>query len=166
MSQRVTRRQFLNYSLMGVGSFMAATMVLPMGRFAVDPLFQTGSDSKMIQTSAKVSELGETPTKVDFKYEQKDGWYSSEVTDFAWVYKKGDKIIALSPICKHLGCTVTWAGDESQPDQFFCPCHNGRYEKNGKNIAGTPPISPLDQFEVGEKGGMLTIGAKGENQLV
>lgn len=166
MSQRVTRRQFLNYSLMGVGSFMAAGMVMPLGRFALDPVFKAGAAGDMIATSVKVSEITEEPTKVDFKFEQKDAWYTSEVTDFAWVYKDGENIIAMSPVCKHLGCTVTWNGDKSNPNQFFCPCHNGRYEKNGANVPGTPPLGPLDQYETGEKGGMLTIGKKHENELV
>ena len=152
MSQKVTRRQFLNYSLMGVGSFMAAGMILPMGRFALDPLFKESSAGDMIATSVKVDDITEEPVSVDFTYEQKDGWYVSEVTDFAWVYRDGDKIIALSPVCKHLGCTVSWASDANNPDRFFCPCHNGLYEKSGENVPGTPPRGPLDMYEVGEIG--------------
>ena len=37
------------------------------------------------------------------------------VTNAAWVYKEGDEIIALSPVCKHLGCTVNWEGDPDAP---------------------------------------------------
>lgn len=70
MSQRVTT-PILNYSLMGVGSFMAAGMVMPLGRFALDPVFKSGAAGDMITTSVKVSEIKEEPTKVDFKFEQK-----------------------------------------------------------------------------------------------
>lgn len=166
MSNKVTRRQFLNYSLMGVGSFMAAGMILPMGRFALDPLFQTDAEGDEIVTSVKVSEITEEPEKVDFTFTQQDAWYESEVTNFAWVYKDGDKLVGLSPVCKHLGCTVTWAGDDNNPDMFFCPCHNGLYTKDGNNVPGTPPRGPLDEFEVGEKDGYITIGKKKENTLV
>ena len=38
--QRVSRRQFLNYTLTGVGGFMAAGMLMPMVRFAVDPVLK------------------------------------------------------------------------------------------------------------------------------
>ena len=166
MSSKVTRRQFLNYSLMGVGSFMAAGMILPMGRFALDPLFQTDAEGDEIVTSVKVSEITEEPEKVDFTFTQQDAWYESEVTNFAWVYKDGDKLVGLSPVCKHLGCTVTWAGDDNNPDMFFCPCHNGLYTKDGNNVPGTPPRGPLDEFEVGEKDGYITIGNKKENTLI
>lgn len=166
MSQKVTRRQFLNYSLLGVGSFMAAGAVLPMGRMALDPLFQDDGGSSMVTTSISVDEISEEPTQVDFTFEQQDGWYVSEVTDFAWVYREGEEIIALSPVCKHLGCTVTWAGDDNNPERFYCPCHNGLYEKNGNNVPGTPPTGPLDQYEVGESDGFLTLGQIFENELV
>lgn len=166
MTQRVTRRQFLNYALMGTGSFMVAGITLPMARFAIDPLFAAGADGDFIQTSIRMDEITDEPVKVDFTFEQKDGWYESEVSDFAWVYKDGDNIIAFSPVCKHLGCTVTWAGDTEKPDMFFCPCHNGYYTKDGKNVPGTPPRGPLDQFEVADSDGYLALGALGANKLV
>lgn len=37
---RVSRRQFLNYTLTGVGGFMAAGMLMPMVRFALDPVLR------------------------------------------------------------------------------------------------------------------------------
>lgn len=166
MTQKVTRRQFLNYALMGTGSFMIAGVTLPMARFAVDPLFAAGAEGDYIQTSIKMDEITDQPVKVDFSFEQKDGWYESEVSDFAWVYKDGNNIIAFSPVCKHLGCTVTWAGDAAEPDMFFCPCHNGYYTKDGKNVPGTPPRGPLDQFEVTEVDGYLALGTLGANKLV
>lgn len=98
---------------MGVGSFMAAGMILPMSRFALDPVFKADAQGDLIATGVKESELGKEPIKVDFKFEQEDAWYTSEVTEFAWVYKDGNEIVALSPVCKHLGCTVQWNGDKS-----------------------------------------------------
>lgn len=163
---RVSRRQFLNYTLMGVGGFMASGMLMPMIRFAVDPVLEAGAAGDYIPTSQKVSELTEEPVRVDFSYDQVDGWYESEVTGTAWVYKEGDKVVALSPVCKHLGCTVNWASDPAHPTQFFCPCHAGRYEKNGKNVAGTPPIGPLDEFDVKIEDDLLYLGATKPNTLI
>lgn len=162
----VSRRQFLGYTLTGIGGFMAASMLMPMVRFAVDPVLQKKDSGDFIITGQKVSELTSEPVRVDFSYEQVDGWYTSEVTNSAWVYKDGDVIIALSPVCKHLGCTVNWNGDTAHPEQFFCPCHLGRYEKNGKNVSGTPPLGPLDQYEVAEKDGFVMIGKTIANELV
>lgn len=155
----VTRRQFLSYTLTGVGGFMAAGMLMPMVRYAVDPVLKAEAGGDFIATPKKVSEITAEPTRVDFSFKQKDAWYESEVTNTAWVYKDdAGKIVALSPICKHLGCTVNWNTDKAHPNQFFCPCHFGRYEKNGKNIPGTPPSQPLDLYPYKEKGGYLYLG--------
>jgi menaquinol-cytochrome c reductase iron-sulfur subunit len=165
-NNRVTRREFLTYSLTGVGGFLAMGMVMPMVRFAIDPLLQTKAEGDFVVTGQKVAELSEAPVKVDFSFEQVDGWYKSDVTEAAWVYKNGEDIIALSPVCKHLGCTVNWAGDPSHPDQFFCACHSGRYTKDGVNVPNTPPTGALDQYDVSEQDGYLLLGKKLPNSFV
>lgn len=163
--KQVSRRQFLSYSLMGVGGFMASGMLMPMVRFAVDPVLQSAGDSAYTATPQKVDELTETPVRVDYTVvDRKDGWYHSDVSYTAWVYKQGDQVIALSPVCKHLGCTVNWG--EEDPNEFFCPCHAGKYKKNGDNVKGTPPIGPLDEFEVMIEGGFVHLGVTKPNTLV
>ncbi|WP_077621744.1 ubiquinol-cytochrome c reductase iron-sulfur subunit [Sediminibacillus massiliensis] len=156
--QQVSRRQFLNYTLTGVGGFMAAGMLAPMVRFAIDPVLtaQTSGDFKSV---ANVDDITEEPQRVDWEIDQVDAWYESTVTKTAWVYKdeNGD-IVALSPICKHLGCMVTWAGSEEYPDEFFCPCHEGRYYKSGENVPGTPPSEGLDYYEYKIENGSLLLG--------
>lgn len=156
--QRVSRRQFLSYTLAGVGGFMAASMFLPMVRFAVDPVLKADTSGRYIATKQKISDLTDEPVRVDFTFKQKDAWYETNVTNTAWVYKENGKIIALSPICTHLGCTVDWNTDKEHPNQFFCPCHLGLYEKDGKNVPGTPPPRPLDLYLIKEKGGYLYLG--------
>ena len=162
--QRVSRRQFLNYTLTGVGGFMAAGVLMPMVRFAVDPVLKGGSDQEFVATKMKESDVTETPERVSFKIDQVDAWYESEETRIAWVFKdeKGE-IVALSPLCKHLGCTVDWNSDKANPNMFFCNCHGGLYEKNGVNIAGTPPQGPLDMYEVKVEDGIIKLGATKPN---
>lgn len=157
--QRVTRRQFLNYTLTGVGGFMAAGVLMPMVRFAVDPVLQKGADGDYVVTNQKIADITTEPVRVDFSFEQKDAWYVSEVTNTAWVYKNDNgEIIALSPVCKHLGCNVDWNTDAANPEHFFCPCHNGLYTKDGTNVPGTPPIGPLDVYTHQEVDGYLALG--------
>jgi len=54
----------------------------------------------------------------------------------------GEEIRAFSAVCTHLGCLVRWLPGRAE---FFCPCHAGRFDANGVNIAGPPP-SPLKRF--------------------
>ncbi|TKD69832.1 ubiquinol-cytochrome c reductase iron-sulfur subunit [Pseudalkalibacillus hwajinpoensis] len=154
----VTRRQFLNYSLTGVGGFMAAGMLMPMVRFAIDPLLKEGAKQDFVPVM-DTSEITNKPVRKEFKIDQVDGWYESEVTQSAWVYKdEKDEIVALSPVCKHLGCTVDWSSNPAYPDQFFCPCHAGRYTKDGMNVPGTPPLAPLDVYNKKVQDGKLYLG--------
>ncbi|MGO4888099.1 ubiquinol-cytochrome c reductase iron-sulfur subunit [Anaerobacillus sp. MEB173] len=154
---KVSRRQFLTYTLTGVGGFMAAGMLMPMVRFAIDPALKAGADQEMIPVMS-VADITTEPQRKDFKFEQVDGWYTSEVTRSAWIYKEGDQIIALSPICTHLGCTVNWDTDAANPDHFFCPCHFGLFTKDGTNVPGTPPTAPLSVYEQEVIDGTLYLG--------
>jgi len=54
------------------------------------------------------------------------------------------EVRAISTVCTHLGCTVFWQKDRQE---FFCPCHNGRFDKNGVVTEGPPP-APLDLYPV------------------
>lgn len=137
---------------------MAAGMLMPMVRFAIDPILEKGSDQDMVAVT-DVSKITSEPKTVNWKIKQKDGWYESEVTQSAFVYKDSSgKIVAMSPICKHLGCTVGWNNNPAYPNEFYCPCHGGRYYKNGKNVPGTPPLSGLDLYESKVKNGKLYLG--------
>src|SRR5690606_16180420 len=98
----VTRRQFLSYTLTGVGGFMAAGMILPMVRFAIDPVLQVRAEGDFKMTKQKIADITSEPVRVDFSYEQKDAWHTANVTNTAWVYKnEAGEIVALSPVCKH-----------------------------------------------------------------
>lgn len=157
--QQVSRRQFLNYTLTGVGGFMAAGVLVPMLRMAIDPALKTSAHGDYANVSLDVKDITDEPQRIEWKIDQVDGWYESEVSKAAWVYKdENDDILALSPICKHLGCVVSWEGSDQYPDQFFCPCHDGRYYKDGTNVPGTPPTASLDRYDQKVENGMLFLG--------
>lgn len=55
----------------------------------------------------------------------------------------GNRVIALSAICPHLGCLVKY-----REEGFIqCPCHDGRFDFSGNVIAGPPP-RPLVSYPV------------------
>ena len=154
----VSRRQFLNYTLMGVGGFMAAVMVSPMARFAIDPLLQKREGTDMVYVM-DVKDITTEPQNKKFTVKKVDGWHKFDEQRIAYIFKKknGD-ILALSPTCTHLGCTVAWNDDPAHPNQFHCPCHGGRYTKDGVNIPGTPPPAPLGVYKTQIKDGKLYLG--------
>jgi cytochrome b6-f complex iron-sulfur subunit len=65
-----------------------------------------------------------------------------------------DCFIALSSVCPHLGCQVHWEGANSR---FFCPCHNGAFDAQGKPLSGPPQAANQS---------LSTFALKVENRLV
>ncbi|MFC4547923.1 ubiquinol-cytochrome c reductase iron-sulfur subunit [Paenactinomyces guangxiensis] len=161
MSKKLSRRQFLTYTLGGTAGFLASGMLFPMVRFAIDPVLKKGDSGGFVETTMTEAELTNSPKAVQFTVHVKDGWYEPPKgeTKTAWVYKDNNgKVVALSPICKHLGCTVNWNSNPQFKNEFFCPCHFGRYYKDGTNVPGTPPAKPLDKYKTQIKNGRLLIG--------
>src|SRR5699024_587792 len=142
---QVSRRQFLNYSLTGLGGFMAAGMLVPMLRFAVDPVLQSqGEAGDLTNVKLSVDDITEEPQRVDWEVLQVDGGAEAVTHRTAWGVEDVDgDIQAYSPICTHLGCVESWEGSDDHPNEFFCPCHDGRYYKGGTSVRGTPPVRPL-----------------------
>jgi nucleotide-binding universal stress UspA family protein len=61
------------------------------------------------------------------------------------VYKGEDgAVVALSPRCQHMGCTVDWNDAERTWD---CPCHGSRYRAEGMVFQG-PAKRDLDREEL------------------
>ena len=58
------------------------------------------------------------------------------------IYKDKDgQVYKVNPICKHLGCELTWNNLEKTWD---CPCHGSRYDYKGNLIYG-PSVKGLDK---------------------
>jgi cytochrome b6-f complex iron-sulfur subunit len=69
-------------------------------------------------------------------------------------YAEGPAVF--SATCSHLGCLVNF---NKEKQEFLCPCHGGRYDLAGRNIAGPPP-APLTRFPVKMQNNMLCLGIK------
>ncbi len=72
----------------------------------------------------------------------------------AIVLRTPEGLRVFSLICTHLGCTVQW---QDAKKEFYCPCHDGRFDEFGDVLAGPPPI-PLEQIPVRVDGKTVTVG--------
>jgi Rieske Fe-S protein len=70
------------------------------------------------------------------------------------VVRSGDSVTARMLRCTHMGCVVRW---QAAADEYFCPCHQGRYDANGNPIAGPPP-RPLSLVPVSIRGNRVVLG--------
>ncbi len=83
-----------------------------------------------------------------------------------WVINDGQKIIAISVVCTHLGCTPNWMETERK---FKCPCHGSGFTMVGKNFEGPAPtwlrryeVSLADDGQIVVNKGRLFYEEKGE----
>jgi cytochrome b6-f complex iron-sulfur subunit len=69
------------------------------------------------------------------------------------IINTGDVFIALSSVCTHQGCQVSYNhGDSNLP----CPCHGSIYNTAGSVLQG-PATAPLKKYNVAQEGDILTI---------
>ena len=164
LKKKMSRRQFLTYTLGGTGGFLAAMPLIPMLRFAVDPLLQPKGEGDWVKV-VSVDEITNEPKEFTFSKLQVDGWYSSKPKLTAWISKdaNGD-IFALSPVCKHLGCTVNWNDNKDFPNEYFSPCHGAHYTKEGKHLAIAS--APLDEYDIRIDNGFVYLSNLKPNSKV
>lgn len=61
---------------------------------------------------------------------------------------KSGQVSALSALCTHNQCTVTW---DSSKEKLNCPCHGSVFDLSGKAEKG-PAKEPLEKYSVQVKG--------------
>src|SRR5690625_3908830 len=91
--QQVSRRQFLNYTLSWLGGVMAVGMLVPMLRLAVDQVLQPSSACDFANVCLAIDDITTEPQRIDWKIARVDGWYESEVSKSACVFKNDDNEI-------------------------------------------------------------------------
>ena len=153
----LNRRKFMEIGIYTITGAIAAVSGVALTRFAVGTSFEK-EKSKWIELDAEeVQEADEEFARVVLEYEQKDGWLTAANRSLVYVKRvKEDEVIAISASCTHLGCIVTW--DEEQKI-FKCPCHDGRYDVEGRVISG-PPSGPLRRHKSKIEDGTILLATE------
>ena len=142
--QPTTKRDFLKYVLGGGLLAWAVSVIYPLVEYLNPP-----KQAEVEVTSVKAGKL------------------STMEKDSGTIVRFGNRPVillrtasgdlrALSATCTHLDCTVQYRKDLGV---IWCACHNGKYDLNGRNIAGPPP-RPLEEFRVVVQGDDILISKK------
>ena len=67
--------------------------------------------------------------------------------------RRGVTVEARSLWCTHMGCKVVREEDRRG---YFCPCHDGRFDAEGRPSEG-PPKEPLRSMRVRVDGGVVIV---------
>jgi menaquinol-cytochrome c reductase iron-sulfur subunit len=141
----VSRRNFLTAATGAIGALIGGALSIPAVAYVVGPALQRNETQNWIRIGAASKvELG-TPTLFKATVTNQTGWIVNEEEISIYIYtENGRDFIALSNICTHLGCRVRWIEDQ---EQFFCPCHNAVFNREGEVLDGPPP-KPLNRYEL------------------
>jgi len=150
----VSRRDTLKLAITAIGGFIGAASGIPAIADIVGPAIKTNESTNWIRLSSLSRiELG-VPELFKINVDQTTGWIEDEKEVGLYVItENGRDYLAMSNICTHLGCRVRWVSDD---ERFFCPCHNGVFDKYGNVVSGPPP-RPLDIFESKIENGEMFI---------
>lgn len=123
----VERRSFLNRIATVVGAGFLAEFVLPIWRY----LFPGTSrePDKVDFTEDMLAQLNAIERGNCLRFQ----W--GGVPGIALLGRDGD-LRVFKGVCTHADCNVEW---RSGSNDFFCACHEGRYDEFGKNVEGPPP---------------------------
>lgn len=137
------RRKLLLFFWFGAQAILAALIIIPGIRYFIQPLYDK-VQSQRIQLGDLRALPEDEPTRVNYSILQRAGYDISKQNDFVYALREDNQVKVFSPVCTHMGCNVAW---NEQNQEFECPCHGGKYNKNGEVIAGPPP-KPLHQYPV------------------
>ncbi len=141
----IGRRRFLSQAVMGFGLlFGLGTLALRFMQFLVPSQKPMRYESVLIGTASQIP-LDEA-LQMDLSGHK------------IMVLRTNEGVAAFSRRCTDLGCLVSW---NKERDQFVCPCHQGVFDKTGRNIAGPPP-RPLDRFEIVKRGEQLYVSIQSQ----
>jgi menaquinol-cytochrome c reductase iron-sulfur subunit len=164
--ETVTRRRFMTGAAHGAGGIAAAAFTLPALGFALAPVFKVApnvewqavgppsdftNDNYSVKVISIVPGIGEAGKSIAYVRARNPAIDKEPLDQY-------NHFIALSSRCMHLGCPVRWV-DAAQ--RFICPCHGGVYNLRGQ-VAGGPPVRPLDRFytRLNTSTGLVEIGPR------
>jgi cytochrome b6-f complex iron-sulfur subunit len=145
------RREFIKKSVYGVLAILGLGFLIP-GIKLISP---TGKAEKELVFFPLISE-DDLPRSGVKKAELLFSVSGKERKTRVFIVPAPEGPVVFSATCSHLGCLVNYHKDKQE---FVCPCHGGRYDLAGKNIAGPPP-APLTRFPIRMQDGMLLAGVK------
>ncbi len=145
------RREFAKKALYGILALLGLGFLVPAVKIA-SPLAVRAKELAFFPliSEDEVPRAGVKKTELSFSVNGK------ERKARVFILPSAEGPTVFSAVCSHLGCLVNYQKDKGE---FVCPCHGGRYDLTGKNIAGPPP-APLTRFPVRMQDGMVLVGVK------
>lgn len=155
-THEVKRRDFVNIIIASISALIGVIVGIPAIGYLISPATKVQREESWIPLGPLDGYPLDLPTLFSYTRTKINGWEKTvnSYGAYVWRYGSGDSDVTVySNRCTHLSCRVTWRDDINV---YFCPCHDGRFNKDGVVVAGPPP-KPLYQFETKVEEGNLFI---------
>lgn len=123
----IGRRSFLVRIIAIVGAGFFTQIILPVWRYMFPGMSREPENVEFSEDM--LAQLNALETGQCFRFR----W--GGVPGIALLAQDG-QLRVFKGVCTHADCNVAW---RSRTNDFFCACHEGRYDEYGKNIEGPPP---------------------------
>ncbi len=74
----------------------------------------------------------------------------------AIIFRRENRLEALSMLCTHASCTVRF---DEKASEFQCPCHGGAFHADG-TVKSEPPRKALQRLFVSEHDGIVYLSSR------
>jgi succinate dehydrogenase / fumarate reductase, iron-sulfur subunit len=147
------RRNFLAGAIAALHAAIGGTLAFVLGGSVLSPSFAVRREKWL--AAGTLSELAENePVPVAVRVVRADGYTQVVDRHVVFLVRTGEAdVYALSSVCTHLGCRVSWNAADKE---LRCPCHGGAFDRHGTVKAGPPPV-PLARLATRIDGGRILV---------
>ena len=134
-----SRRRFLAGVITTIQAAIGTTLGMILGGALFSPSFMRRRETWLSAGTLSVLAVNE-PTPATVRVARDDGYAQVVDRQVVFLVRSGDSaVVALSSVCTHLGCRVSW---DAEKRVLRCPCHGGVFDPTGA-VRGGPPPAPL-----------------------
>lgn len=147
------RRNFLAGAIATLQAAIGGTLAFFLGGSILSPSFARRQEYWL--PAGSLADLTDNePVPVVIRVAREDGYAHVIDRQVVFLLKTGESnVVALSSVCTHLGCRVSWNRDTQA---LQCPCHGGVYDRHGVVKSGPPP-TPLAELPAKVDGGRILV---------
>ena len=148
------RRAFVTGVVGLLGGIITAVVGLPAIGYWLGPSLKKQATEAWVPLGPLEKIPLDEPTLITFTRTKQVGWERSALSYGVYVVRSADGTLqTLSNVCTHLACRVTWKPEQNE---YVCPCHDGRFARDGAVVSGPPP-RPMDRFGFKIEDGTLLV---------
>jgi Rieske Fe-S protein len=144
-AENVSRREFIKVVAGMVSGLIGLTVGIPAVAYLLGPALKSRATASWIPIGRLADmPIGE-PYAFEFTRVQVNGWERTSTAHGGFVLRRSaatNDLVILNSRCTHLACSVNW---KPEAQAFVCPCHDGKFGKDGAVLSGPPPRA-LDQY--------------------